>query len=42
MACDAVAEFRRVLDAKLRVLGPDHADIKTTRDALRRFSGAAS
>ena len=27
---DAEAEFRQVLDARLRVLGPDHPDTLTT------------
>ena len=34
---DAEAEFRQVLDARLRVLGPDHPDTLTTRHEIARM-----
>ncbi len=33
---DAEAEFRQVLDARLRVLGPDHSDTLATRHEIAR------
>jgi hypothetical protein len=38
---DAEAEYRQVLDARLRILGPDHPDTMTTRNALKRLRQAA-
>jgi hypothetical protein len=34
---DAEAEFRQVLDARQRVLGPDHPDTLTTRHEIARM-----
>jgi tetratricopeptide (TPR) repeat protein len=34
---DAEAEYRQVLDARLRVLGPDHPDTLTTRKDIARI-----
>jgi hypothetical protein len=33
-AADAEAEYRQVLDARLRVLGPDHPSTLTTRNNI--------
>jgi eukaryotic-like serine/threonine-protein kinase len=36
---DAEAEFRQVLDARQRILGPEHPDTLNTADNLRHVCG---